>query len=57
LIELVVYDWPSTHAEAKFSGSTYPLKTSYDEKQHALHVMLSDVTSESELRVAGRAAH
>ena len=48
-MEIVIYDWPAAHAQAKFSSSTYPLKTTYDEKQHALHVMLSDVTGEAEL--------
>jgi alpha-glucosidase len=56
-IEVVVYDWPSAHAEAKFSGSTYPLKTTYDLKQHALHMTLSDVTGEAELSIKGRQAH
>jgi hypothetical protein len=50
-MEIVIYDWPGAHAQAKFSSSTYPLKTTYDEKQHALHVMLSDVTGEAELTV------
>lgn len=54
-MEVVIYDWPSAHAEAKVSGSTYPLKTTYDLKQHALHVTLSDVSAESELTVRGRA--
>jgi alpha-glucosidase len=57
LIEVVIYDWPSAHAEAKFSSSTYPLKTSYDEKQHALRIMLSDVPGEAELTVRGRSSH
>jgi len=57
LVEVVIYDWPSAHAEAKFSGSTYPLKTTYDVKQHALHVMLSDMASEAELSIKGRQAH
>jgi alpha-glucosidase len=56
-IEVVVYDWPSAHAEAKFSGSTYPLKTTYDAKQHALHMTLSDVTGDAELSIKGRATH
>lgn len=56
-IELVIYDWPSAHAEAKFSSSTYPLKTTYDPKQHALHMTLSDVTGEAELTIRGRASH
>ncbi len=56
-IEVVVYDWPSAHAEAKFSGSTYPLKTTYDAKQRALHMTLSDVSTEAELSIRGRAGH
>jgi hypothetical protein len=56
-MEIVIYDWSAAHAQAKFSSSTYPLKTTYDEKQHALHVMLSDVAGEAELTVRGRSAH
>jgi alpha-glucosidase len=56
-IEVVIYDWPSAHAEAKFSSSTYPLKTSYDPKQRALHVTLADVSAEAELTIRGRANH
>ena len=54
LLEVVIYDWPSAHAEAKFSSSTYPLKTSFDPKAHALHVILSDVSAEAELTIRGR---
>lgn len=57
LVEVVIYDWPSAHAEAKVSGSTYPLKTSYDAKQRALHVTMADVASEAELSVRGRTGH
>jgi alpha-glucosidase len=56
-IEVVIYDWPSAHAEAKFSSSTYPLKTTYDPKQHALHMTLADVSAEAELTVRGRFSH
>jgi alpha-glucosidase len=56
-VEVVIYDWPSAHAEAKFSSSTYPLKTSYDAKQHALHVTLADVSAEAELSIRGRSSH
>jgi alpha-glucosidase len=55
-VEVVVYDWPSAHAEAKVSGSTYPLKTTYDPKQHALHVTLADQSGEAELSIRGRVA-
>ncbi len=54
-VEVVVYDWPSARAEAKVSGSTYPLKTTYDLKQHALHITLADQTGDAELSVRGRA--
>jgi len=53
-VEVVVYDWPSARAEAKVSGSTYPLKTTYDLKQHALHVTLADQSVEAELSIRGR---
>jgi alpha-glucosidase len=56
-IEVVVYDWPSAHAQARFSSSTYPLKTTYDPKQHALHMMLADVSAEAELKIVGRSNH
>ncbi len=56
-VEVVVYDWPSAHAVAKFSSSAYPLKTSYDVKQHALHVTLTDVSGEAELGISGRSNH
>jgi alpha-glucosidase len=56
-IEVVIYDWPSAHAEAKFSSSTYPLKTTYDAKQHALHMTLSDVSAEAELSIRGKSNH
>ena len=52
--EVVVYDWPSPRAEAKVSGSTYPLKTTYDPKQHALHITLADQAAEAELTIRGR---
>ncbi|HXJ88094.1 MAG TPA: TIM-barrel domain-containing protein [Candidatus Binatia bacterium] len=54
-VEVVVYDWPSPRAEAKVSGSTYPLKTTYDPKQHALHMTLADQAGEAELSIRGRA--
>jgi alpha-glucosidase len=57
LVEVVIYDWPSAHAEAKVSGSTYPLKTSYDAKQRALHITMADVAAEAELSVRGKAGH
>jgi len=57
IIEVVVYDWPSAHAEAKVSGSTYPLKTTYDPKQRALHVTLADQARETELTIRGRSTH
>lgn len=57
LVDVIIYDWPSAHAEAKFSSSTYPLKTTYDPKQHALHLTVSDVSTEAELSIRGKTAH
>ncbi len=56
-VEVIVYDWPSAHAEAKVSSSTYPLKTTYDPKRRALHVTLADVSAEAELTIRGRSNH
>lgn len=50
-IEVVVYGWPSAQAEAKLSGSTEALKTTYDATQHALHIVIPDVAGKQELRV------
>jgi alpha-glucosidase len=55
-VEVVVYDWPSPRAEARVSGSSYPLKTTYDPKQHALHITLADQAGERELSIRGGAA-
>jgi len=57
IIEVAVYDWPSAHAEAKVSGSAYPLKTTFDPKQRALHVSLADQARETELTIRGRSTH
>ena len=53
-MEVVVYDWPTARAEAKVTGSTYPLKTIYDPKQHALHMTLADQAGAAELTIRGR---
>ena len=55
--EVVIYDWPSGHANAKLSNGASPLKTSYDARSHALHVVLPDVAEETELKIGGRQAH
>src|SRR5579872_2864031 len=56
IIEVVVYDWPSAHGEARVSGSTYPLKTTYDAKQHTLHITLADQAGETELSIKGKSS-
>ena len=53
--EVVIYDWPSKHAEVSLPGSTTPLRTSYDAPHHALHVLVPDLAKEGELTVGGRA--
>jgi alpha-glucosidase len=50
-VEVVIYDWPSEHADAKLSNRASPLKMSYDAPSHALHVLIPDAAGESELQV------
>jgi alpha-glucosidase len=50
-VEVVIYDWPSAQADAKLSNGASPLKTFYDMPSHALHVLISDIAIEGELRV------
>jgi len=50
MVDVVIYDWPSPNAEAKLSSGA-ALRTSYDSKKRALHVMLPDVASAAELSV------
>jgi alpha-glucosidase len=51
-VEVVIYDWPSSQADAKLSNSQAPLKTSYDAPGHALHILIPDSAGEYELRVS-----
>lgn len=55
--EVVVYDWPSKHAEAKLSNGTAALKTSYDAASHALHILVPVPAGEAELSIGGRQPH
>jgi len=52
-MEVVIYDWPSAQAEARLSGSSEALHTSYDDATRALHVVLPDRQTVGELRVTG----
>jgi alpha-glucosidase len=52
-IEVVIYGWPSKQAEATFSNNTLQLKTTYDAPKHALHILMPDSATETELRVKG----
>jgi alpha-glucosidase len=52
-IEVVVYDWPTPQAEARISGSSRALKTSYDASAKALHISIPDVGGVAELKVGG----
>jgi alpha-glucosidase len=55
--EVVLYDWPSKHAEAKLSKDAPPLKTTYDAASHALHVLVpAAAAGEATLSVEGRQA-
>jgi len=53
-VEVVIYGWPSASAQAKLSGNSAALKTTYDRAKHALHVTLPDVAGDSELSIMGR---
>jgi len=53
-VEVVIYAWPSASAQAKLSGNSAALKTTYDRAKHALHVTLPDVAGDSELSIMGR---
>jgi alpha-glucosidase len=55
-IEVVVYDWPSAQADARIAKSSKPLKTTYDASSRALHISISDVPGEAELRVGAQAS-
>jgi alpha-glucosidase len=48
-VDVVIYDWPSKHADATVANSA--LKTSYDSARHALHILIPDSATEIELRV------
>jgi len=53
-VEVVIYAWPSASAQAKLSGNSAALKTTYDRAKHALHVTLPEVAGDSELSIMGR---
>jgi alpha-glucosidase len=53
-VEVVIYGWPSASAQAKLSGNSAALKTTYDRAKYAVHVTLPDVAGESELSITGR---
>jgi alpha-glucosidase len=55
-LEVVIYDWPSKHADVRLSNSAVPLKTSFEAASHALHVFVPDVAEGAELTLLGRAA-
>ena len=55
-IEVVIYDWPSSHPAISVPGSP-ELSSVYDAKKHALHVIVSDVSADSELNIEDRSAH
>ena len=50
-IEVVIYGWPSTKADAKLAGSAQPLRTTYDAATHALHVVVPEMARKGELQI------
>jgi alpha-glucosidase len=53
-IEVVIYDWPSAGADVKLSNASTPPKTTYDVASHALHILIPDAASDTELRIKGQ---
>ena len=47
VLEVVIYDWPNANADAKLSTGASAMKTSYDPKKRALHLLLPDVAGEA----------
>jgi alpha-glucosidase len=52
-IEVVIYDWPSVRAVAKFSNSPSPLKTAYDAASRTLRIFVPDINEEAALTIGG----
>jgi len=53
-IEVVIYGWPSSQAEAKLAGATKALPTTYDAAAHALHISMPDPGGNTELKAQGK---
>jgi alpha-glucosidase len=54
--EVVIYDWPTEHAQVSLPGKRTTPKTSYDATHHALHVFVPDMAGEADLTIGGRTA-
>jgi alpha-glucosidase len=53
-VDVVIYDWKSPRAEARLSSGGSSLQTSYDESQHAVHILVPENSSAFELQVSSR---
>jgi len=53
-VEVVIYDWPSAHAETKLTSGASPLKTSYDASGRAYRVLIPDTGAAFDLKVQRR---
>jgi alpha-glucosidase len=50
-MEIVIYGWPNPRGEARLSTAAPPLKTTYDQSAHALHILVPDIAGPGELRI------
>jgi alpha-glucosidase len=50
-VEVVIFDWPSAKADARVTGGSESLRTSYDSATRSLHITVPDAAGKQELRV------
>src|SRR4029077_19251978 len=56
-VEVVVYDWPSAQADARLSNGTSPVSTPHHARTRPLHVVIPDISGQTDLRIGSGPAH